>query len=46
MKVPKETVLQLAQEGRILNAKVQMNNGELMLRGNYGVNLSQLTTYH
>lgn len=46
MKVPKETVLQLAQEGRILNAKVQMNNGELMLRGNYEVNLSQLTTYH
>ena len=46
MKVPKETVLQLAQEGIILNAKVQMNNGELMLRGNYGVNLSQLTTYH
>lgn len=45
MKVPKETVLQLAQEGRILNAKVQMNNGEMMLRGNYGVNLSQLTTY-
>lgn len=46
MKVPKETVLQLAQEGRILNAKVQMNHGEMMLRGNYGVNLSQLTTYH
>lgn len=45
MKVPKETVLQLAQDGRILNAKVQMNNGEMMLRGNYGVNLSQLTTY-
>lgn len=45
MKVPKDTVLQLAQDGRILNAKVQMNNGEMMLRGNYGVNLSQLTTY-
>ena len=46
MKVPKETVLQLAQDGRILNAKVQMNNGEMMLRGKYGVNLAQLTTYH
>lgn len=45
MKVPKETVLQLAQDGRILNAKIQMNNGEMMLRGTYGVNLAKLPTY-
>lgn len=45
MKVPKETVIELAQEGRIVNARVQMNNGEMMLRGSYGVNLSQLALY-
>lgn len=46
MKVPKDTVIQLAQDGRILNAKIQMNNGVPMLRGAYGVNLAQLTTYN
>lgn len=45
MKIPKETVIQLAQDGRILNAKVQMNNGVKMLRGTYGVNLGKLTLY-
>lgn len=46
MKVPKETVIQLALEGRFTNAKVQMNGNELMLRGTYGANLNQLTTYN
>lgn len=46
MKIPKETVYQLAQDGRILNAKAQMNNGKPMLRGAYGVNLAQLANYH
>lgn len=45
MKVPKETVIQLALEGRFENAKVQRNGNELMLRGTDGANLNQLATY-
>ena len=45
MKVPKETVLQLALEGRVTNAKVQMNNGEMILRGSTEESLSQLALY-
>jgi hypothetical protein len=45
MKIPKETVLQLALEGRFKNAKVQMNGNELLLRGKGGTNLNKLTTY-
>lgn len=46
MVVPKDTVIQLAKDGRIINAKVQMNNGDLMLRGISGDNLAKLATYH
>lgn len=45
MRVPKDTVLQLALDGRFVNAKAQMNGNELMLRGTQGANLNQLTTY-
>jgi len=44
-KLPKDTVLQLAQEGRIVNAKVQYNNGTLILRGTERESLSSLTQY-
>lgn len=46
MKVPKDLVLQLAQDGRIINAKVQMNNGKPILRGTNGISLTQLALYH
>jgi len=45
VKIPKDTVLQLAQEGRIINAKVQYNNGTLILRGTEREPLSSLTQY-
>lgn len=45
MRIPKDMVVQLAQDGRILNAKAQMNNGEVILRGAYGVNLAKLAEY-
>lgn len=45
MKLSKDNVLQLAQDGRLSNAKVQMNNGDIMLRGASGFNLSQLVAY-
>lgn len=45
VKLPKDTVLQLAQEGRIVNAKVQYNNGVLILRGTEREALSRLTQY-
>lgn len=45
MKIPKDTVIELALEGRILNAKVQKNNGNNVLRGRYGVNLAKLALY-
>jgi hypothetical protein len=45
MKLPRDTVLKLAQDGRIINAKSQMNGSEIMLRGTAGFNLSQLRTY-
>lgn len=44
-KVPKDTVLQLAKDGRIVNAKVQYNNGVLILRGTEKDSLSNLTQY-
>lgn len=46
MKVPKDLVIQLAQDGRIINAKVQMNNGKPILRGTNGVSLAQLALYY
>lgn len=45
MKIPRDTVIKLAKEGRFVNAKSQMNGDEIMLRGVAGVNLSQLRTY-
>lgn len=45
MRVPKETVIQLASDGRFTNAKVQRNGDEIILRGTDGTNLNQLTTY-
>lgn len=45
LKIPRDMVIKLAQEGRIVNAKSQMNGDEAMLRGVSGVNLAQLTTY-
>lgn len=45
MKIPKDAVLLLAQEGRITNAKVQYNNGKLMLRGKDGRSLAKLALY-
>lgn len=46
MKLPRDTVIKLAQEGRLVNAKSQMNGNEAMLRGVAGVNLAQLKTFN
>lgn len=43
--LPRDTVLQLARSGRIINAKSQMNGDTVVLRGDNGFNLSQLQTY-
>lgn len=45
MKIPKDMVVQLVQDGRIINAKCQFNGGEVMLRGINGTNLAQLQAY-
>lgn len=45
MKVPRDTIIKLAQEGLIINAKAQMNGQDIMLRGANGFNLSQLQLY-
>lgn len=45
MKIPRNLVLELAQDGRFSNATVQMNNSKLMLRGVQGQNLSELKAY-
>ena len=45
MKVPRDMVIKLAQEGRIVNAKSQMNGDSVMLRGTSGYNLAQLEVY-
>ena len=45
VKVPRDKVIKLAKDGRIINAKSQMNGSEMMLRGTCGVNLVQLQTY-
>lgn len=45
MKLPRDLVLQLAQEGRLVNAKSQMNGTDIILRGTAGENLSNLNTY-
>lgn len=44
-KLPRDMVIKLAQEGRIINAKSQRNGNEIMLRGVEGFNLAQLKTY-
>lgn len=44
-KVDKERIKELALNGRIINAKCQMNNGEALLRGAKGYTISQLKTY-
>ena len=45
MKIPRDMVLRLAQEGRIINAKSQMNGNSIMLRGTSGNNLAHLEVY-
>lgn len=45
-KLPRDMVLKLAQEGRVVNAKSQKNGEEIMLRGVEGFNLAQLKTYN
>lgn len=45
-KLPRNMVIKLAQEGRIVNAKSQKNGDEMMLRGAEGFNLAQLKTYN
>ena len=45
MRVPKETVIQLALDGRFTNAKVQKNGNATILRGIEGTNLNKLDTY-
>lgn len=45
MKLPRDLVIQLAQEGRLINAKSQMNGTEIILRGVAGERLSNLSTY-
>lgn len=44
-KLPREMVIKLAKEGRIVNAKSQKNGNDIMLRAAEGFNLSQLKTY-
>lgn len=44
-KLDKQTVINLAKDGRIVNARAQMNCGEAMLRGVPGQKLSSLKTY-
>lgn len=43
--IDKERIKELALNGRIINAKCQMNNGETLLRGANGYTISQLKTY-
>lgn len=45
MKLPRDLVIQLAQEGRLINAKSQMNGTEIILRGTAGEKLSNLSVY-
>jgi hypothetical protein len=45
MKLPRDLVIQLAQEGRLINAKSQMNGTEVILRGKAGMKLSSLNVY-
>lgn len=45
MKLPRDLVIQLAQEGRIINAKSQMNGTEVILRGVAGEKLNNLNVY-
>ena len=45
IKINRNTVIELARAGRIINAKSQMNGGEAMLRGVSGFNIAQLKTY-
>lgn len=45
MKLPREIVLKLAEEGRIMNAKSQVCGNTIVLRGDMGQNLSELKVY-
>lgn len=45
MKIPKDAVIKLAQEGRIINAKSQMNGKDALIRAANGYTLSGLKTY-
>jgi len=45
IKKSKTETLQLAQDGRIINAKSQMDRGEAILRGAKGFSISQLKTF-
>lgn len=45
MKIPRDAVLKLVKDGRIANAKYQMNGDQVMLRGVKGENLSKLRVY-
>ena len=45
MKIPRDVVIKLAHEGRLLNAKSQMNGESLMLRGTEDFNLTSLEVY-
>lgn len=46
MKIPRDVVIKLAHEGRLLNAKSQMNGDSLMLRGTEDFNLTSLEVYN
>ena len=43
-RISKQDVLKLARDGRLVNAKCQMNNDKLMLRAAPGYSLSELPT--
>lgn len=45
IQIPRDTVIRLAQDGRIVNVKVQKNGTDSMLRGVDGFYLSQLKDY-
>lgn len=45
MRLPRDMVIKLTQNGRIINAKSQMNGKDYILRGTNGENLCKLKTY-
>lgn len=44
MKIPRDIIIKLAKDGRVTNAKVQMNGPQILLRGTKE-NLSRLRNY-